>query len=157
MKPSKTLVDNIHWNEIATLIRLTLVAGNPSKQPAHNQFYVPEIIHLVTLVAGTGQTLVRKSVYGIVMNLLQSLYVARADDDTGPEILVLINECTQPDTVQLFGLLKTTATSEYSNVEPSGEKQHIDRQENLTRLLVRVMEVMAGTKGLQMCCLSSVY
>jgi hypothetical protein len=148
MKPSRTLADNIHWNEIATLVRLTLVAGNPSRQPSHNQFYVPEILHLVTLIAGTGQTLVRKSVYGIIMNLLQSLYAAHADDIAGSELLLQINEFTKPDTIRLFGLLRTTATSEYTNVEPASEKLHIDRQECLTRLLVRVMEVTAGSQGL---------
>ena len=148
MKPSRSLADNVHWTEIATLIRLILIAGNPSKQPSHNQLYVPEIVHLVTLVAGTGQTLVRKSVYGIIMNLLQSLYVARADDATGPELLELINECTQPDTLQLFGLMRSHATSEYTNIEPSSEKLYIDTQENLAKLLVRIMAVTAGSQGL---------
>ena len=149
-KPSRTLAENVHWNEIGTLIRLTLVAGNPSKHPSHNQFYVPEMLHLVALVAGTGQTLIRKSVYGMVMNFLQSLYVSRANNPTGHELLLLINECTHPDTVRLFGLLRTTATSEYSSIEPTSEKHHIDRQESLTRLLVRVMEVTAGSRGLQL-------
>jgi hypothetical protein len=148
MRPSRTLAENIHWTEIATLIRLVLVAGNPSKQPSHNQLYVPEIVHLVTLVAGTGQTLVRKSVYGIVMNLLQSLYVARADDATGPELLQLINDCTKPETLQLFGLTRSHATSEYSNVDPPSEKLYIDTQENLAKLLVRIMAVIAGSRGL---------
>lgn len=155
MKPSKSLAENIHWNEIATLIRLALVAGNQSKHPSHNQLYVPEIVHLVSLVAGTGQTLVRKSVYGIIMNLLQSLYLARAEDATGPELLVLINECTQKEALQLFGLLRATPTSEYSNFEPSGDKMHIDTQEGLTLLLVRILEVTAGSQGL--CCQCPVF
>jgi hypothetical protein len=147
MKPSRTLADNIHWNEIATLTRLVLVAGSPSKQLSHHQFYLPEFVHLVALLAGTGQTLVRKSVYGIVMNLLQSLYVSCTDDPSAPELLLLINECSRADTVRLFGLCRTTATSEYTNLDPSNEKLHIDRQESLTRLLVRILEVTAGTRG----------
>ena len=138
----------MHWSEIATLIRLTLVAGNPSKQASHNQLYVPEIVHLVNLVAGTGKTLVRKSVYGIIMNLLQSLYVARAEDASGPELLQLINDCTQAETLKLFGLVRSHATSEFTNFDPQNEKAFIDTQENLARLLVRIMNVTAGSRGL---------
>jgi neurofibromin 1 len=147
LKASNTLVDNVHWGEIATLIRLNLIAGSNSKAMSHNQFYVPEIIHLVTLVAGTGQIQVRKSVYGIVMNLLQSLYTSRAEETTCPELLVLINECTQPEALQLFGLARLTASSEYIIFEPSNEKRQIDTQESLTALLVRIMEVTAGSNG----------
>jgi hypothetical protein len=138
----------MHWSEIATLIRLTLVAGNPSKQASHNQFYVPEIVHLVNLVAGTGKTLVRKSVYGIIMNLLQSLYVARAEDASGPELLQLINDCTQAETLKLFGLVRSHATSEFTNFDPPSEKAFIDTQENLAKLMVRIMNVTAGSRGL---------
>jgi neurofibromin 1 len=148
LKASNTLVDNVHWGEIATLIRLILIGGNNSKMLSHNQLYVPEVIHLVTLVAGTGQIIVRKSVYGIVMNLLQSLYISRTEESTCPELLALINACTQPKTLQLFGLARLTASSEYTIFEPSSEKRQIDTQESLTALLVRIMEVTAGSNGL---------
>ena len=147
MKAATSLVDNVHWSEIATLIRLTLVVGNNSKSMSQNQLYVPEAIHLVTLVAGTGEVLVRKSVYGIVMNILQSIYISRAEDTTCAELLMLVNECTQPETLQLFGLARLTASSEYTNFEPSSEKRQIDTIECLTKLLIRIMEVTAGSNG----------
>ncbi|KAG1772191.1 hypothetical protein EV702DRAFT_1246575 [Suillus placidus] len=106
LKPSKTLPENVHWNEIATLARFALVASNHSKQAAYDQLYIPDIFHIVTLIAGTGQTLVRKSLYGVIMNFLH----------------------------------------EYCNYDP--DKAMIDSQESLTRLLVRVMEVTSGSRGL---------
>jgi hypothetical protein len=157
MKPSKSLDDNAHWGEIAAIIRLILVAGNSSRQTNQNQLYVPEIVHLVTLVAATGDTIVRKSVYGIIMNLLQSLYNTRSEDVTGPELLLVINECTRAETLQLFGLQRATATSEYSNFEPSNDKQRIDLQESLTQLLARIMETTAGSQGLLESCHESVF
>lgn len=146
MKPSTSLANNAHWGEVATLIRLALIAGNQSKQTSHNQLYVPEIVHLVSLVAGSGSTLVRKSIYGIVVNLLQSLYLTRAED-SGPELLSLINDCTTADTLRLFGLQRGTATSEYTTLDPSNDRARIDTQEKLTQLLVRMMEVTSGSKG----------
>ncbi|EGO02251.1 hypothetical protein SERLA73DRAFT_166724 [Serpula lacrymans var. lacrymans S7.3] len=148
LKPSRTLAENQHWNEIATLARFALVASNHSKQAQYDQLYLPDICHVVTLVAGTGQTLIRKSVYGIIMNFLQSLFLARADDATGPDLRVLIDELTRLENLQLFGLGRQSTTSEYTNYDPQNDKVCIDNQEGLTHLLLRIMEVTAGSKEL---------
>ena len=143
-KLSNTLPEHQNWNEISTLIRLALVIGQPTKFE-QIYLYVPEIIHLVSLVAGDGNSLVRKSVYGIIVNLLQSLHISRADDRTEPEIMQLVNDCTLPENLQLFGLRRETLTAEYSNVESSGEKASLDTQEKLAQFLLRVMAVTAGS------------
>ncbi|KAG8218508.1 hypothetical protein J3R82DRAFT_4145 [Butyriboletus roseoflavus] len=147
LKPSRTLPENVHWNEIATLTRFALIASNHSKQAAFDQLYVPDICHIVTLVAGAGQTLVRKSVYGIIMNFLQSLFLARAEDASGPDLRALMDELITIESLQLFGLTRQSSTSEYCNYDPPNDKAMIDSQEALTRLLVRVIEVIAGSKG----------
>lgn len=147
LKPSRTLPENVHWNEIATLTRFALIASNHSKQAAFDQLYVPDICHIVTLVAGTGQTLVRKSVYGIVMNFLQSLFLSRAEDASGPDLRALMDELIIIESLQLFGLSRQSSTSEYCNYDLPNDKAMIDSQEALTRLLVRMIEVTAGSKG----------
>ncbi|KAF8645481.1 hypothetical protein AX16_007766 [Volvariella volvacea WC 439] len=147
-KVANTLPDHANWNEISTLIRLALVAGSQAKHPSHHQLYVPEIIHLVNLVAGVGPTLVRKSVYGIVMNLLQALYLARAEDSPGPELLQLISDCETPEIRKLFGLARETPTSEYGTWDPPSDKATLDNQEKLAKLLVRILDTTAGSKGL---------
>jgi neurofibromin 1 len=147
MKPTRTLSDNMQWTEIATLTRLAFVAGNHSKQALHTQLYIPEIVHLVTLLAGAGPTFIRKSVYGMVLNYLQSLYSARNDDEDMSKILSLIKEFTQPSILCLFGLARTSSTSEYTNLDPANDKVFLETQEGLTQLLLRVMQVTAGTTG----------
>ena len=147
-KPSNTLPEHQNWNEISTLIRLTLVVGSQSTNCGQSYLYVPEIIHLVSLVAGDGHSLVRKSVYGIIMNMLQSLYIARLDDRAEPEFMQLINDCTLPENLRLFGLRRDTPTAEYSNIELSGEKASLDAQEKLTQLLLRIMTATAGSTGM---------
>jgi hypothetical protein len=148
MKPTKILAENIHWPEVAALTRLAFVAGSHSKQAIHTQLYIPEIVHLVTLIAGTGPTLVRKSVYGIVLNYLQSLYFARNEDRESPDVLPLIHEFTQPQTLCLFGLARTTSTSEYTDWDPPSDNVFIRTQEGLTELLVRIIETTAGSPGM---------
>lgn len=155
-KPPSTLPEHQNWNEISTLIHLARVVGCPSTHSEQSYLYVPEIIHLVSLVAGEGHSLVRKSVYGIIISLLQSLYISRRDDRTAePEFMRLINECTLPENLQLFGLQRETPTAGYSNVELNYEKASIERQEKLAQLLHRIMIVTAGSTGMCLTLLNS--
>ncbi|CAA7259350.1 unnamed protein product [Cyclocybe aegerita] len=147
-KISNTLLEHPNWNEVSTLIRLSLVISSQSTQSGHNYLYVPEIVHLVSLTAAEGPSLVRKSVYGIIMNLLQSLYIARPDDSTEPGLIQLTNDCTSAETLRLFGLRRETPTSEYTNIDPVNEKDCLDAQEQLAQLLIRILNVSAGTIGL---------
>ena len=89
----------------------------------------------------------RKSLYGIIMNFLQSLFLARAEDASGPDLRALMDELITIESLQLFGLTRQSSTSEYCNYDPPNDKAMIDSQEALTRLLVRVVEVTAGSKG----------
>ena len=145
---SDTLPEHQYWNEISTLIRLALVVGSQSTYSGQSYLYVPEIIHLVSIVAGEGYSVVRKSVYGIIMNLLQSLYLSRPDDRTETELMRLINDCSQPENLRLFGLRREYPSAEYSNTELGSEKATLDTYEELTQLLLRIMTVSAGSTGM---------
>ena len=105
-------------------------------------------MHLVTLIAATGQLYVRGTVYGIVTHMLHALYSLRLTDATAsPEIQLMIDECIQPEVMRLFGLSKPTPTSEYVLYDPPNGKALIDDLENLTRFLLRVMETISITRG----------
>ncbi|KAI0355329.1 hypothetical protein OH77DRAFT_1424817 [Trametes cingulata] len=149
IKPTRNLADNVHWNEIACLTRLLLVLSNSSKNIVQIQLFVPETMHLVTLIAATGQLYVRCTVFAIVTHMLHGLYSLRlADTTASPEIQAMIDECVQPEGMRLFGLSKPTPTSEYVLYDPPNGKAVIDDLEALTRLLLRIMEAVSGTKGL---------
>ncbi|KAI0371618.1 hypothetical protein BV20DRAFT_1017123 [Pilatotrama ljubarskyi] len=149
IKPTRNLADNVHWNEIACLTRLLLVLSNSSKNVVQIQLFVPETMHLVTLIAATGQLYVRCTVFAIVTHLLHGLYSLRlADTTASPEIQAMIDECVQPEGMRLFGLGKPTPTSEYVLYDPPNGKAVIDDLEALTRLLLRIMEAVSGTTGL---------
>lgn len=146
-KFTNTLVEHPNWNEISTLIRLTYAVGSQSNQPGQSLLYVPEVVHLVSLIAGEGPALVRKSVYGIIINLLQSLCTTRPEDSDA-ELKQLISEFMLPETLKLFGLQRETSTSEYICTENPNEKNALVIHERLIKLLVRLLEVAAGTQGL---------
>lgn len=143
----RSLHDHPYWNEISALVRLVLVAGYQHSPPIHNQVNVPEIIHLCFLLAGTGPALVRKSVYGIVLNLLQGLYLARLEEGPVPMIKQLMEDMEHRDTLQLFGLARTAPTSEYSSFDFPTDKERLDAQEKLVEIMIRVLECGAPSVG----------
>jgi hypothetical protein len=147
LKPTPTLEENPHWNEIAALTRLALVSTSQCKQAVQVQLFVPEIVHLVTLISSTGTVGIRLSVHGIVMNMLQTLTVGRSGDTPSPEIRILSDECASSETLKLFGLAQSTTTGEYVSFDPSNERVFIAYQERLTQLLARILEGIAGSKG----------
>lgn len=150
LKPSKSLVDNVYWNELACLTRLTLVANYLPRQPSHTQLYVPETAHFVTLLAGSGQLLVRTSIYGVVVNLLHSMYLVKTNSGeatVSPEIQSLLDECASSKTLKMFGLRKPTPTSDYAVYDPQNDKQYLESLEQLSLLLARIMDVTAGSRG----------
>jgi len=86
------------------------------------------------------------------MNLLQSLYSSRPDDGTEAGLKQLIDDCMLPETLKLFGLKREKLTSEYATFDPSkleisNEKNVLDMHERFAQLLIRLLEVSAGTRG----------
>ncbi|KAF8506037.1 hypothetical protein F5888DRAFT_1937943 [Russula emetica] len=149
VKPTGTLAENPHWNEIASLSRLALVASQQSKQLSVAQFYTAELIHVITLIAATGEVVVRATVWGLVMDLLQSFWFSRSSDTVaGPEIRLLHEEGSHLRQLKLFGLSRSPWTNELIAYDPVSDADVLDCQEGLTRFLIRVMEVAAQTKGL---------
>lgn len=145
-----TLASNPHWNEIASLTYLTLAAsGHASGQTrsaAPLQVFMPEIAHLVTIVGATGEVVVRKAVYLIVVNLLQALRLVASDDNTKSQIRELLQESSEERTLQSFGLVRL-APGGYANYE-APRREVLNLQEHLAETMIKIMSVTADTTGL---------
>ena len=148
MKPTRTLAENFHWNEIAALARLAVVSGQQVKHIILNQYYVPEIVHLVTLIAGTGDIAIRLTVWGLAVELLQSFWMFRTSAALGSTIPALFELATQAKTLKLFGLFRICETSELVCWDPRTDAETLDNHEALTRFLIRIMESVASSKGM---------
>lgn len=136
-----------NYGEVSALIKMCQVVGSQSRHLTLNQLYVPEVIHIVMLVAADGPAKVRKTVYGIVLNLLQSLYVSRSDDVPATELLQILKDFTSSLTFQLFGLQRDPPTSQHTVWMPYNDKQYLDNLEQLAMFLSRIMEIASGSKG----------
>jgi hypothetical protein len=144
---NEDIPETTSWNEVATLLRINLIAGFQSKHPSQNQLYVPEIVHVATIVAALGSTYIRKTVYGLVMNLLQSLFLARAEETSSNGMRRVIDDFGKEENLQLFGLTRSTPTSDYAQFDTYNDRHAIENQEKLTLMLCDALEVSAGSRG----------
>ena len=113
-----------------------------------NQMFVSDIAHLVTLLAGIGQTSVRVSVHGLASNLLHSLYVAHGEGPVGANIRNLLEEVNSQEKLHLFGLAKMSISSEYSCHDPQTEQEAVDTVEELSFFMQKVIATCSGSVGL---------
>lgn len=109
-KPSRSLTDHWTWNEIAILIRFVLMLSFNNRGPVKS--YVPEIFHIVSLVVGVGPTIIRASVHGLVVNIIQSLCTTMPIQDANVKKLQLVlSEISDTKYRLLFGLFKPHANA----------------------------------------------
>lgn len=137
----------MHWNEIITYARLALGSGTSVNHAVQNTLLVPEVIHLVTLLAAQGKLFVRTTVYGLALQLFQSLYAMHEEDATlASEVRTVLNEIASPETIRLFGLQQVSKTSDYTSVEvdPSEDRETL---EQLSRWLLKAVVVCSGSSG----------
>lgn len=93
----------------------------------------------------------RTSVYGLVVNQLQTVYLLRsASPEAGGvtlELQSVMDEIAGPEALKLFGLVRPSPTGDYAVYDPPNDKQYLETLEQLCIYLVRVMEILAGSKG----------
>lgn len=143
------MTENGAWNEVAAITRLALYAGYNTKIPVHNQLFVPETVHLITLLAATGPTLMRSTVHGMAVNLIQSLYVSRADDPiAAPRLRQLLEEAQSSAVLLMFGLVPNGPIGDHSIAEGSQDMVTVDTLEALAKFLLRVISAGAQTNGM---------
>jgi len=70
LRPTKYLPDNAVWNEICVLLQFCLSLSFDSG--VQSQLYLPEIFHIVTMLANTGTSDVRVVVHRLLVNSIHS-------------------------------------------------------------------------------------
>lgn len=80
LRPTKYLADNAVWSELCVLLQFCLSLSFDSGIQA--QTYLPEIFHIVTMLANTGQTEVRQTVHRLLINTVHSACTSFMLDET---------------------------------------------------------------------------
>ncbi|KAF8592239.1 hypothetical protein K439DRAFT_1626245 [Ramaria rubella] len=148
-KGTRSLSQSPSWSEISALARLALVAGYSSRLAVQTQLFVPEIAHLVTMLCATGALPVKTTVYGIAMNLIQSLHITRSEEERpAMELKRLLDQASHHDMLKKFGLVRAHPSSEYTSVEFPPDQISISALENITLLLIQTLTHGAQSNGL---------
>ncbi|KAK5988736.1 Pentafunctional AROM polypeptide [Cladobotryum mycophilum] len=80
LRPTRHLQDNPVWTEICILLQFCLALSFDSG--VQSQLFLPEIFHIVTMLANTGDQSVRLLVYKLLVNSIHAACTAFTLDDT---------------------------------------------------------------------------
>lgn len=146
--PVKSLMDHPHWLDIAVLTRFNLMLSFDNCGPMKN--YVPDILHIVTLLVGVGPTLIRTTIHGITINLIQSLCISPKLLDSNRRELQQLMARVGERRVQLnFGLTKPYANAFMINADtltdPLPEPFDLAVLHTILMQLLRIIEIGAPT------------
>nr|XP_031861450.1 uncharacterized protein CI109_003054 [Kwoniella shandongensis]KAA5528522.1 hypothetical protein CI109_003054 [Kwoniella shandongensis] len=140
--PSAHLTENARWSEICSLARVTLTLGfNPSSS-LDTQLFLPEILHIITLLLGTGPILMRQTIYGLLVNVLQSLAANPSSGDMdGATLQLMLKKAQQPHIMAAFGLAQGRGSIEMSTLPNKNEMdvQHLEKVEEVGKFLGDVL------------------
>lgn len=138
LRPTRYLSENVVWGEICVLLRLCLSMSFDSG--VQSQLYLPELFHLITMLANTGSSGVRILVHRLLVNTLHAIYTTFPLEETKhARLKVLIISLGESQNDALFNL------SNRDNLS-SSQDSHIPAlmaTENLAVLLSEVTIVAA--------------
>lgn len=110
LRPTRQLPDNTVWNEICILLRLCLSTSFDSG--VQSQLFVPEIFHLVTMLANTGSSNMRLVVHRLLVNTIHAMCTTFALEETRlVKLRLLLLSLSEPRQDFLFNISTHERTS----------------------------------------------
>lgn len=109
------------------------------------QLFLPELFHVITLLLGTGSLLMRQTIYGLTVNVVQSLASSAAHGDMDASTLqCLLKRLQSKEMVARFGLILNGAS--FDIVKTDDETLLTDVEE-VAKFLSEVLESGAVSMG----------
>ncbi|CAG8470540.1 8562_t:CDS:10 [Ambispora gerdemannii] len=147
LKPTRTLTENPAWNEIAVLVRFNLMLSFNNR--LHVQLYLPELFYIVSVLVATGPAVIRSSIHGLVVNLIQSLCTAMPlDESSYARLTFLLREFSEPKFRLLFGLNNVAGNAFVITGESAhdiAEMMPLTSLEQIVQALLEIMVYMSNT------------
>ncbi|CAK9779949.1 putative ras GTPase activator [Cutaneotrichosporon oleaginosum] len=142
VKPTNLLSDSPSWNEICTLARINLALAFSPPNALDTQLFLPDLFHTIVLISGIGPVMMRQIVYGLVINILQSLAtIAAAGEMDATTLQHLLQRAQQPEMIHAFGLVQNPGSLELAGAlhwDPTGVA-HLDSLYKVTNFLGDVL------------------
>jgi len=151
LKPSKSLVDSVSWNEICVLTRMNLMIAFAPQSALDAQLFLPELVHVITILLGSGPVFMRQTIYGLLVSLVHSLASAPIAGETNNlAIQVLAKRLRASAVVQAFGVSQSSGGLELSGVAQKNESDAglLEAVESVASFLGELLEAAASSIGM---------
>ncbi|KAI2626815.1 GTPase [Xylaria nigripes] len=101
VRPTRYLYENVVWDEIVILLHFCLALSFDCGVQA--QLYMPEIFHIVTMLANSGTADVRSSVQRLLINSLHAACTSfRLDEQKSSKLCAILDKVSDPKNDALF-------------------------------------------------------
>ena len=130
--------------------RINLVLAFNPETPLDTQLFLPELFHVVTLLLGAGPSLMRQTIYGLFVNVIQSLASTPTSGEMdGLALQQLLKRAQSAGTLDAFGLVQS---SDSIDLTGGPQKAEVDvgmlgHLEEVTKLLGEVLNSGAVSTG----------
>jgi neurofibromin 1 len=145
LRPTRTLTDHASWGEICVLIRFAVMLSFNNRLRV--QQYLPEIFHVISIIAATGPSIIRSSVHGIVINAVQSLCTTQElKESRSKQLTLLLSEFSEPKTRLLFGLTRASSnafTRTAESIADNPESMPLSSLETIVHMMLDAMALGA--------------
>jgi neurofibromin 1 len=142
LRPTRHLPDNTVWSEICVLLRLCLSTSFDSG--VQSQLFLPELFHLVTMLANTGSPEVRLMVHRLLINTIHAMCTTFSLEEVKmARLKVLLLSISEPRNDSLFNVAPREGAS-ISFLQDSGMPA-LNATESLAVLLSEISTVAAPT------------
>ncbi|CAE6422943.1 unnamed protein product [Rhizoctonia solani] len=147
--PPASPADDIAWNEVAAITRLVYMVLQNNRPPVQILIYIPEIFYLVTVLCMAGPLLLRKTIYGILVNVVQAFLTNKhTDDETKENLRRLLNQTMDPEFQTVLGITRPDTRSDFTVVDPQSDSVVMVKLEELTNYLLDIISCGASSTGL---------
>ncbi|KAG8755793.1 Ras GTPase activating protein ira2 [Ceratobasidium sp. 428] len=147
--PPASPADDVAWNEVAAIARLVYMVLQNNRPPVQILIYVPEIFYLVTVLSTAGPILLRKTVYGILVNVVQAFLTNKhTNDEIKENLRKLLNQTLDPEFQTVLGITRPDSKSEFVIVDHPSDSVAMVKLEELTGFLLDIISSGASSVGL---------
>ncbi|QRV73161.1 GTPase-activating protein [Ceratobasidium sp. AG-Ba] len=149
ISPPTSPTDDVAWNEVAAITRLVYMVLQNNRPPVQILIYVPEIFYLITVLSTAGPILLRKTVYGILVNVVQAFLTNKnTNDETKENLRKLLNQTLDPEFQTVLGITRPDSKSEFVLVDHPSDSVAMVKLEELTGFLLEIVSLGASSVGL---------
>lgn len=115
------------------------------------QLYLPELFYIISILVATGPPLIRASIHGLIVNLVQSLCTSMPLSESNVKRLtLLLTELSEPNFRYFFGLNNVPGNAFVITPESTRDLQDAMPLASLEKVVQALLEVMicgAGSSG----------